>query len=226
MLRIFSTASSLTLISLLVSLSAQAGARQQGRKLLPVDEAYKDKSFLVFRDRLLEAAKNHDSKFVMSAVHPRIRTGFGDNGGINEFRRKWMPERSDSKLWDTLVEVLSLGGAFRKAGKGSDFWAPYVYSNFPEDVDSFDYLAVIGENVNVRQKPDPSSPVVSTLSYDLVKAPQGVAEKKAGDWVRIVTPAGRDGFVSRGFLRSPVDYRASFTRVKGRWMMSALVAGD
>ncbi|HKG21073.1 MAG TPA: SH3 domain-containing protein [Blastocatellia bacterium] len=222
----FSRAFSLSLISVLIFLSAQAGGRQQGRKLLPVDEAYKDKTFLAFRDRLLEAAKNRDSKFVMSAVHSRIRNSFGDSGGVGEFRKKWKPERPDSELWDTLVEILSLGGAFRNAGKGSDFWAPYVFSSFPEDMDSFEYVAVTGENVNVRQKADPASPVISILSYDLVKAPEGLSGKKAGDWVKIVLPGGKDGFVSARFLRSPVDYRASFTRVKGRWMMSALVAGD
>jgi hypothetical protein len=159
-------------------------------------------------------------------VHPQIRNSFGDDGGIKEFRKKWKPESPDSELWDTLVEILRLGGSFRDAGKGRDFWAPYVYSNFPEDVDAFEYVAVTGENVNVRQKPDPASAVVSTLSYDLVKAPEGPPQGRAGDWVRVVTPGGKEGFVSRRFLRSPVDYRAGFTKVKGRWMMSALVAGD
>jgi len=206
---------------LLACLAGQA----QGRKLMPVDEASRDKTFLAFRDRLLEAAKKRDSKFVMGVVHPRIRNSFGAGGGIKEFREKWKPERSDSELWGTLAEVLRLGGSFRKAGRGSDFWAPYVYSKFPEDVDAFEYLAVTGEQVNVRQKPDPASPVISTLSFDLVKAPEGLS-KKAGDWIKIVTPGGKEGFVSGKFLRSPVDYRASFTKVNGRWMMSALVAGD
>lgn len=201
-----------------------AGA--QARKLLPVDEAHEDKTFLAFRDRLLEAAKNRDSKLVMSAVHPRIRNSFGDDGGIKEFRKKWKPESPDSELWGTLVEILRLGGSFREAGKGRDFWAPYVYSNFPDDVDAFEYLAVTGENVNVRRKPDPASEVVSTLSYDLVKAPDGPPRSEASEWTRIITPDGKEGFVSRRFLRSPVDYRAAFTKVNGRWMMSALVAGD
>lgn len=200
-------------------------ASAQGRKLMPVDEASEDKTFLAFRDRLLEAAKRRDTKFVMSAVHPRIRNSFGDNGGAREFRRKWKPENPDSELWETLVEILRLGGSFREAGKGRDFWAPYVYSNFPEDLDAFEYMAVTGENVNVRQRPDPASAVISTLSYDLVKAPDGLPHK-AGGWTKIITPGGEEGFVSGRFLRSSVDYRAAFTKVNGRWMMSALVAGD
>ncbi len=220
------TALSLAALSLLACLAAPPGVGAQGRKLMPIDEASGDQTFKVFRDRLLEAAKNRDSKFVMSIVHPQIRNSFGDNGGAREFRKKWKPESPDSELWNELVEILSLGGAFRKAGKSRDFWAPYVYSNFPEDVDAFEYVAVTGQNVNVRQKPGPESPVISALSYDLVKAPEGLGGKKPGGWIKVVTPDGEEGFVSASFVRSPVDYRASFTKVKGRWMMSALIAGD
>jgi hypothetical protein len=216
----------LAALSVLACLVAPSSAGAQGRKLMPIDEASQDKTFETFRNRLLEAAKNRDSKFVMSVVHPQIRNSFGDNGGAREFRKKWKPESPDSELWNELVEILSLGGAFRKAGKGRDFWAPYVYSNFPEDVDAFEYVAVTGQNVNVRQKPDPASPVISALSYDLVKAPEGLSGNEAAGWIKIVTPGGKEGFVSAQFVRSPVDYRASFTKVKGKWMLSALVAGD
>jgi hypothetical protein len=41
-----------------------------------------------------------------------------------------------------------------------------------------------------------------------------------------VLPGGRRGFVHAAYARSPVDYRAYFTRVDGRWQLTLFLAGD
>jgi hypothetical protein len=39
-------------------------------------------------------------------------------------------------------------------------------------------------------------------------------------------PDGRAGFVDSRFVRSPIDYRAAFARIDGRWQMTLFLAGD
>src|SRR5262245_10335517 len=78
---------SLKLLILLVSISCPAMA--QVGKLYPVDEGPKDPSFQAFRDKLIEAAKNRDAKFILSILDPNITSSFGGNGGVKEFKETW-----------------------------------------------------------------------------------------------------------------------------------------
>lgn len=193
------------------------------RRLEPVDEAAKDPSFLEFRERLLQAIDRRDAKYVVGIVDPRILNSFGDNNGVAAFRRIWKPERADSKLWTELREVVTRGGAFRDGA----FWAPYVYSSFPDDLDSFEYVAVLGDAVVLRSRPDTSGTTVATLAYDLVKVDYtGLADPENAPWYKVATTDGREGYLPAGSFRSPVDYRASFAKKRGVWRMTVLVAGD
>lgn len=88
-------------------------------------------------------------------------------------------------------------------------------------------------NINVRQRPSLDAPVVARLSYDIVKRapdpPAAQAEKlpaARAEWVKVVTPAGKQGYVAAPYVRSPIDYRASFRKRGGKWWLTLLVAGD
>jgi hypothetical protein len=151
----------LKLLILLVSISCPAMA--QVSKLYPVDEGSKDPSFQAFRDKLIEAAKNRDAKYILSILDPNILNSFGGNGGVKEFKEQWKLDNPNSELWGVLGKILSMGGSFSK----NEFCAPYVFSKFPE-LDPFEHSAIIGEQVRVREQPDLTSPVIASLSYDIV----------------------------------------------------------
>jgi hypothetical protein len=224
-------------------------------KLYPVDEGPKDPSFQAFRARLIEAVKNRDTKFILSILDPHITNSFGfrasrievaknrgekfipsildpnitnsfgGDDGVKQFKEKWKPDNPNSELWDVMVKILSMGGSFRK----NEFCAPYVFSMFPDQFDSFEHSAIIGEQVRVREQPDLTSPVIASLSYDIVAEADPSTEpvKKDGHtWIAIKLSNGKTGFVSKQFIRSPIDYRACFTKKNGKWWMGALVAGD
>lgn len=115
--------------------------------------------------------------------------------------------------------MLSLGGRF----EGNDtFVAPYVYSDWPEGIDSFEHVAVIGSHVRLRSAPHADAEPVGIVSFAILKW-QGTPH--AG-WAKVVAPGGREAYISERFVRSPVDYRAFFGRKGGRWIMQAFVAGD
>lgn len=212
---------------LLAALLSQAVA-QETAKLYPVDESAKDASFKAFRDKLLDAAKMRDRQFILSILDPKIQVSFGGDGGVKDFQQHWKLDQPDSKLWDELITILSLGGTFSKAPP-REFCAPYVYTRFPDQYDPFEYSAITGSNVVVRARPNPASAAVTSLSYDIVKLdvdPAKGEQNGTPGWIKIITPKGQRGYVSSKYIRSPVDYRACFRKVRGKWLMTFLVAGD
>ncbi|MBX7169749.1 MAG: SH3 domain-containing protein [Pyrinomonadaceae bacterium] len=202
----------------------------QEKFVTPVDEADKDKTFLEFRTKLIEAVQKHDVKYLLSVVDKSIKNGFGGNDGINEFKKQWKIYNRNSELWKELLIVLTHGGTFDKENKGM-FYAPYLFTNFPDGVDEFEHQAIFGNNVNLRSKPDKDAPVVASLSYNIVKTDyeNSVKSKTNKDeflWLKIETLGGKKGFVKPEFVRSAIDYRAGFERRRGKWTMTFFLAGD
>ncbi|RJX21565.1 MAG: hypothetical protein C4570_02420 [Ammonifex sp.] len=203
-----------------------------GPQLLPVDESGRNPDFKQFRDRLMVAIGNRNLDFLRQHVDKNIRYSFGMNDGISGFFEEWgldvNPLRSG--LWDELGEVLALGGTFSAYGDKdkSSFRAPYIFTRFPDQYDAFEYVAVLDKNVDVYTEPDADSRVLTRLNYNIVKLvrqPQEMAQNEADSWVKI--QVGPDsGYVKRKFIRSPVDYRAEFSKKNGEWMMTLFVAGD
>ncbi len=219
------------LTALLLATLACSVATGKGRKLYPVDEGKRDPSFSAFRGRLLKAARERDGKFVLSVIDPQIKWSFGGDHDIGEFKKHWELESANSKFWDELIAVLSLGGTFSSEDGMKTFWAPYTFTRFPNDLDAFEYAPIIGANVKVRTRPKSTAPVIATLSYDIVQATigGGTDEQLQNDnlgWVKIITPDGKQGYISKKYIRSPVDYRAYFRKVKGKWIMTMFIAGD
>jgi hypothetical protein len=190
-------------------------------ELLPVDEAQLHPDFFTFRAHLLTALARRDTAAVLDAVDPDIKNSFGGNDGIEGFRNAWELDKLDSKLWETLTALLALGGTFNAEGW---FTAPYVFSRWPDEIDAFEHVAIIGSVVRVRREPNLTSQPITSLSFAIVplSGSAGIAE----DWVGVRLPGGQEGFVSRQFVRSSLDYRAMFAKTSGQWRMRFLVAGD
>jgi hypothetical protein len=124
--------------------------------------------------------------------------------------------------------LLRLGGTFGESK--NEFWAPYVFSRFPDDYGGLDFSAIIARDVRVRSERNDKAPMITSLSYDIVLNLSGsdssVPKNEDPAWVRIRLADGREGFVSAQFIRSPTDYRASFKKTGGKWLLTHLIAGD
>lgn len=197
------------------SLTPPAPPTVTGPKLAFVDEASKDPSFAAYRDQLLAAVRARDAKTVLALSDPNIRTSFGGDGG-----RAALEQALKEEVWGELEQILSLGGTFREGM----FWAPYVYAAWPEAQDPFETLAVIGDDVALRESGDANAPAIATLSRDLVTRASPPGE--GGAWTKVKTADGKTGFVESKSVRSPVGYRAGFLKTKDGWRMNAWVAGD
>lgn len=195
-----------------------AWAQQQ---LLPVDQAATQPDFFSFRAQLIASLARRDVPALLEVVHKNIKNSFGGNDGIDEFKGMWTLDQPDSRLWEQLAKVLALGGTF--SGDGS-FTAPYTFSRWPDSVDAFSHVAIIGNSVRARSAASRTAQTVASLSYAIVE--QVEPKTPDDDWVRVRLPGGAMGYVDQRYVRSPIDYRAIFTKDRGRWQMTVFVAGD
>ncbi len=216
----------LTIFSVTLFLSVASLAQE--RFVKPVDEASKDPSFLAFRNKLIVAAERKDTSFLLSIVDPKIKNGFGGRDGIAYFKRDWKITSKNSKFWAEFLPVIKNGGKFEDNGKS--FTAPYTFSFWPDDVDGFEYSAIFGSNVNLRKQPDLRSDVVTRLSYNIVSVEAETLPKSGKSeypgWLKIRTLGGLEGFVKSEYVRSHIDYRAGFDKIRGKWKLTFFVAGD
>jgi len=182
-----------------------------GPKLMPVDEAQRDPMLVSFRNQVLEAIDHNDQKALAQLIDPKVRTSFGDDKGGGKVNLS------------ALEHALALGGSFQKGSDVPRFWAPYVYSEWPEAHDAFSEAAIIAEDVPLHQSNDPASPAVATLRYDIVKMLDTTSDAPMR---HVRTADGHEGWVESSRVRSSIDYRAGLVRKDGAWKIEAFVAGD
>lgn len=219
------------MLAILVALPGILTAQE--RFVKPVDQASKDASFLAFRTKLIAAVKRKDAKYVLTIVDKNIKNSFGGNDGIAEFKKVWELEKANSDFWPTFSAVINNGGHMLAEGdsKTKMFYAPYTFNGFPEDLDAYEHSVVFGSNVNLREGPSTDTKSVAMLSYNIVKViPSGeVVHDGAGEdetWIKVETLGGKKGYVRSDFLRSPINYRAGFEKIKGQWKLVVFLAGD
>lgn len=197
--------------------------RATGAQFLPVDEAPSDATLVAFRTRMLEAVRRKDRDALLAMIDPKIRTGFDGSGGLTGFRRGWKLDAGESPLWHELDVILSNGGSFMKGVEPPLYCAPYVYSAWGDDrPDVFEYGAIIGSDVPLYESKDVNSTPLLLLDHHLVK----FTGPAAGSEWREVEIDGKRGFVKADSVRSPIGYRACFSKRSGDWKMEMLVKGD
>lgn len=196
-----------------------------GPRLLPVDGGAENPSFTEFRNRLRRAAQERDLTFVMSVLDPEVYVSFGLQAkGVAAFNEVWQPEGAGSTFWSELESVLGLGAT----GGNGEFWAPYVYSRWPQEFDPFDHAAVIADEVLLLRSPKEDAPAVARLSYHIVRLldPRVQDPSTGSSWQRVALPAGAVGYVPSSAIRSPLDVRVEFEEKEGRWLITTFIAGD
>lgn len=206
------------LVALLAGCAIEAFA--QGR-LLPVDQAAAVPDFFSFRAQLQAAVARRDLPAVLGVLHREVQLSFGGDAGVERFHALWRPAAPDSRLWEVLGSTLALGGSFAPDGS---FTAPYLHSQWPQDRDGFDHVAAIGTGIRVRSAPNASAEVVGSLDFSIVERLD--APGLDAGWMRIRLAPDRTGYVDARYLRSPIDHRATFARVDGRWQLVLFLAGD
>ena len=204
--------------------AAPAGAAEL--KLLPVDEAAGNPSFLAYRGSLLDAVRRRDADYVVARAAPDIKLSFGGQYGRIMFRQALTGEEEweGERYWAELQRVLELGGVFLSDGA---FCAPYISCvDVPGCVecDPYETVFVTSAYAVAHAKPELGGEVVARLSYDVLMLHPEMPYH--GDWIPVLLPDGGAGYVKGPEFRMSIDYRARFEPFGKVWLMTVFIAGD
>ena len=205
--------------SLILLLSAAALRPGAVERLPPVDQCAADADFAAFRTTLNGAIARRDHAFILSILPEDILVNFGGDRGRDSFARQWRLDQAGSPFWDEIRTVLSLGCRVVE----NDFVAPALTTQLGEDEGPFDVVVAVRSGAVMRAAANDASAVVATLDWDVLHM-RPVETDEA--WMALRLKDGREGFVRRADVRSPLDYRAYFARENGRWRMTHFIAGD
>lgn len=206
-------------------------------QVLPVDESKQNKSLRKTLDDLLIVVKNKDIDGLKPFIDQDIRVSFGENEGFNDFINFWNLDldAETSMLWDVLETTISLGGTFDEQNE-QVYYTPYIFTDFPGEYDAFEFGVIVGKEVNIRATPSLKGKLVRQLTHEVVRliaydkpfdSRTQTIGKETHDWMKIEMADGKTGYVWGKFFRSPIDYRASFAKVRDEgWKMVFFVAGD
>lgn len=189
-------------------------------RLPPVDQCAARPGFEAFRKELLGVIARKDVKGLLALTDHKVMLSFGGEAGHAEMRTMWeLDKPATSGIWTELAEALRLGCAFADGVA----IAPAMMSTLPNEFDAFE-TAVVVKPVTLRKAPDAKAQPIELLNWDVLSVDEGIDE--LGGWTKVKLKDGRTGFVRSDAIRSPIDYRALFRRVEGKWRLTALVAGD
>jgi hypothetical protein len=173
-----------------------------------------------FRTRLAAAVRRRDADALVALSAEDIELDFGGGSGGAELRRRLAGSPTEPSLWQAFDLTLPLGCAANEQG---GITIPWVFEQGWGDADPYGSMLVLGEDVPVLAKPDPSAERVALVSWDLVEV--NPLEGHRGD-SRVELPDGTAGFIASNKLRSLIDYRLTASNRNGRWRITSFVAGD
>ena len=207
---------------LAVALLAASPAGAAQLKLPPVDRCASDAAFAQFRGTLKRAVARKDVAGLRSLLAPDVLVNFGGDKGWADFAQHWelrTPQRSS--LWLELERVLALGCV--PVDKARVIPALHGQFSAESEQDPFESMVVVSSAARLRSSRRPGSPVIATLAWDVVTA---VEAPDDGAQIKVRLADGREGWLDREQLRSPLDYRLVAERRGNRWLVTAFVAGD
>jgi len=198
------------------------------------DQSFRDLSFVKFRNQLTEAILERDTSklfpLLAAEVHASDKCNYAPKDCMMEEFRHAGPDRD--KLWSDLLKAISFGFSenvvkdviYRLAGKGEVvFQAPSYLKTF--DDKNKQYLLVLGQNVNVREKPTPYSKVVAQVSLETLKYVDPMLTGSRGDfyfadgkqWYQVMLRDGRTGFIVEDFTSAGLNRELSVKKINGEW---------
>ena len=205
-------------ITLLATAPAQAKAVPA--TLPPVDQCKGDASFSQFRATLKRAVAKQDRAALVRLLAPDVVVNFGGSTGPQAFVEQWSFEPDEPEgIWSLLRIMLKLGCA-RDAGARVIPSLDIQLDPYYEDMT--DELALILPGAKLYREAGVQSSRPETIPWTLA-----AVTSRAGDlFTGVRLPDGREGLVSDLELYEPQGYRMVVKKRRGRWMITAFVAGD
>ena len=207
-----------------------------------------DPSLDAFRKQIVAVAQRKDRAALARMVVPK---GFfwerNDGEGadpkkssIDNLVTAFNLEDADSPGWDALAQAASDPHAASDPQKKGVACAPAV----PDlDGKAFETLAqetktdptewgfTYTTGVEVRAEPKANAPVIEKLGLILVRvtideSPLHAVEGTSADWLRVVTPSGKIGYVAAGSIGALVSDQICYSKDASGWKIAGVVGGS
>jgi hypothetical protein len=198
-----------------------AGAAEALR-MPPADEASRDARLAALLGRMRTMAAQHDFRGLETLMLPTFRVDFDYGKGPGAFHKRWSPESRSSALWPVLRRLLWLGGTFYSP---TLFALPYVYTQFPAELDPLSYVVAVKPSAHLLDSPQPDAKVVGTLDYTILQLAERLRPPvtiTTGRHLEVKSASGERQFVAESEIYSPAAYRAFFEKRAGRWRWISL----
>lgn len=206
-----------------------------------------DPSLAAFRKELAAVAQRKDRTALTRMVVAKDFFWERDDGqsadpkksSIDNLAVAFNLAEADSPGWDALAQIASDPHAAPDPQKKGVVCAPAV-----PDVDgkAFEALAQqtksdpaewgfpFAAGVDVRADPKPDAPVIDKLGAILVRltideSPLHAVEGTSADWLRVVMPSGKVGYVPAGSIGALVSDQICYIKEASGWKIAGLVGG-
>jgi hypothetical protein len=204
----------------------ELGAAGSARRFEPVNEIARDSALRNYVDQLSRIVAGKNELALLGEMEPTFRVEFNRGKGPVAFRKYWKPDLPQSGVWKVLARLFAMGGTFYSP---SLYAIPYVYTQFPTDLDPFEYVAALKDKVPVRSGASSDDTVIGTISCELVRVSPKLKPPVRLDstpWIQVITSASAAGFVASDDVYSPAGHRVFFEKRRGRWRWISLVCAE
>ena len=183
----------------------------------PSDDEGSDPALRDLIQRMVEFVESRDHRRLRSLMSPDFRVEFDSGKGPQSFLRRWQPTHPDSALWQILQRALALRGTFYSK---SLYSVPYVYTQFPMDLDPLTWVVATGADVPLWSQPSPQGERLATLDFaiaPLVDPLRPPVLLPKGGYLEVKHPDLGNCFVSSDAVYSPAGHRLFFEKRRGAW---------
>lgn len=211
----------------LLPFSCSAFVLTNPKQLFAEDQSYKDKSFQLFKNELVIAIKNKNISFIRDIVSKNVVFSFGyepeyKNDPVGTFLRFYRLDKhhEKSEFWKNLSKVMSLGCVFKIEGL---YECPYLISNWPSDLDYYDYVVSIKKDAKIRIEPSQKASTIRSADFEILNL---IPPAMKNSWFIVKIDENKTGYIHESEAHSPIGYRVSFKKIKEKWFLESFIAGD
>ena len=196
------------------------------------DESYLDSEFLKFKNDLLNCVIKKDTTKLKEFLAEKVfesNDGCGYPGCSKEEFIKYYFNESAEQSWNDMFKIIRFG-FIREKDENPERIVPhdsiiFYGPSYLKNVDTDNEIIVLGENVNIREKPSLKAKVIRTASFEKFKCDCNILTTKKTTyqiidgigWLEIKLSSGEIGYVASELTSYDLIKEMTIAKVNGEW---------
>jgi len=186
-------------------------------RLPPIDQCKGDASFSNLLAGLKRTVAKKDRAALLALLAPDVLVNFGGGTGPKAFEEEWkFDPHEPGNVWDQLETMLRMGCA----KDGGSRIIPSLSMQVEQDV-AMEWVVIL-PGAKLYKAVGELSGKPQTIPWTVATVTSRASDKMTG--VRL--PDGREGYIPDDLVYEPIGYRMIIEKHRGKWMITAFVAGD